>query len=80
MEGSMALTYEEVLEKKYKIRDNYLELIDLITLQPKPNYNIDNQEVSWADYLKLLQSNLAAIEAQINLLAPIVEAEENGYC
>lgn len=75
-----ALTDEEVLAKYYKIRDNLLELIDEITLQPKPNYDIDGQSVSWEDYLKMLQTSLDAVTARIITLLPPVDAEETGYC
>jgi hypothetical protein len=80
MEGTMPLTDEEVLDKKYKIRDNLLELIDEITINPKPSYDIDGQQVLWADYLKLLNSSLDAIEDSIAKALPPVDGEENGYC
>lgn len=77
---AIPLTDAEVLEQKYLIRDNYLSMIKLITSEPKPNYDIDGQKVMWADYLKLLQSGLAAIEAQIVDLLPPIDGEEVGYC
>jgi hypothetical protein len=76
----MPLTDDEVLSQKYRIRDNLLSLIEGITVNPKPNYNIDGQEVLWADYLKLLNSSLDAIEKSIQELSPPIDAEETGYC
>jgi hypothetical protein len=76
----MALTDEEVLAAKYIIRDNLIERVRELTAAPKPNYDIDGQKILWADYLKLLQSSLSAIEKDIAALLPPVEGEEAGYC
>ncbi len=73
-------TDEERLLSIQTSRDNILNLIELITRQPKPNYDIDGQKVMWADYLKLLQSTLAALDKQVDGLLPPVEGIEQGYC
>lgn len=48
-----------------KIRANLLARIDEITSQPKPNYSIDGQSVSWQSYLDSLFAKLKAIDDQI---------------
>lgn len=59
---------------------NVLNNIQLITLNPKPNYDIDGQEILWADYLKLLQSSVSALRAAILEVAGPFEIEQQGYC
>ncbi len=56
---------DEVIADLKEARDNVLELIKSITASPKPTYNIDNQEVDWADYLKMLQASLKFLVQQL---------------
>lgn len=59
---------------------NLLDIQQAITSNPKPNYNIDGQEVAWADYLALIRSSITAVKAQIvEFQGPFV-IEQQGYC
>jgi len=60
-------------------RDNIILLIAQVTSQPKPDYDIDGQRVSWGKYLEQLQKALEGIDKQIGLIAPAQE-ESQGYC
>ena len=53
----------QVTESMTRSRDNILNIIETITTNPKPTYNIDGQKVEWGAYLGQLW---AALE-QINL-------------
>ena len=46
-------------------RDNLAARIKDLTAQPKPNYSIDGQTVSWGDYLRQLLASQKEIEAAI---------------
>lgn len=46
-------------------RDNVAARIKDLTAQPKPNYSIDGQTVSWGDYLRQLLAAQQEIEAAI---------------
>ena len=46
-------------------RDNLATRIKDLTAQPKPNYSIDGQTVSWGDYLRQLLASQKEIEAAI---------------
>ena len=63
-------TQAETLET---IRDNLLDRIKEITAQPKPNYNIDGQQVSWQSYLDSLFGKLKVVNEQINSTSPFEE-------
>ncbi len=52
------------------IRTNILARIAEVTANPKPNYNIDGQSVSWQSYLDSLMKNLDLINQQINNETP----------
>lgn len=41
--------------------NNISALIAQITADPKPNYSIDGQLVSWGDYLDTLSTKLASL-------------------
>ena len=58
------------------IKSQTLQRIVDITAQPKPNYNIDGQDIKWADYLKQLQATVAWCDAQLNAAEPF---EERSY-
>ena len=47
------------------IRENLLVRIHEITSAPKPNYNIDGQQVSWQSYLDSLMASLQRIDEQL---------------
>lgn len=46
---------------KQQIIDRIIE----VTASPNPNYDIDGQKVSWADYLKTLRESLKALNELI---------------
>lgn len=75
----MPNTDEQNLILLQESRDNIIVLIGSLTAQPKPNYDIDGQRISWGDYLAQLQKALAGIDAQISMLDPAQE-ESQGYC
>lgn len=55
------------------IRENILARIAEITASPKPNYNVDGQQVSWQSYLDSLFDKLETINQQINASEPYEE-------
>jgi hypothetical protein len=55
------------------IKTNLLARIEEVTAQPKPNYNVDGQQISWQSYLDSLMLNLDRINAQINASEPYEE-------
>ena len=54
-----------------------LALIAEVTQNPKPNYSIDGQSVSWASYLASLRSTVDWCEAKLAGLEPF-EIESQG--
>ena len=52
------------------IKQNLLNRIAEVTSKPKPNYNIDGQQVSWQSYLDSLFKKLDLIDKQINAAEP----------
>jgi hypothetical protein len=46
-------------EQLATIKSQTLELLRQITAQPKPSYEIDGQQVAWADYLARLQATVS---------------------
>lgn len=50
--------------------DNIARLIKELTENPKPNYNIDGQQVDWADYLDTLLKSKAKVDALIAKASP----------
>lgn len=53
-----------------QIRANLLTQIELVTRNPKPNYNIDGQQVSWQSYLDSLFAKLKEVDEQLNAAEP----------
>jgi predicted RND superfamily exporter protein len=60
-------------EQLERIRTNILNRIEEITANPKPNYSIDGQSVSWQSYLESLMQQLERINEQINSETPFEE-------
>ena len=69
---------EENLILLQEARDNIIVLLGSITAQPKPNYDIDGQKISWGDYLDQLRKALNGINEQIAALDPAEEISQ-GY-
>lgn len=57
-------------ERLLTIKGNLLDLIDEITAEPKPNYSIDGQSVSWQSYLDSLWAKVKEINEEINASDP----------
>jgi len=60
------------------IKTQTLALIAEITLNPKPDYSIDGQSVSWGAYLKQLQDTVAWCDSQLAGEDPF-EVHSVGY-
>lgn len=43
-------------------RDNVAARLVEITSQPKPNYSVDGESYSWAEYFSVLSSQLKTLE------------------
>ena len=52
------------------IKTQILANIQEVTANPKPNYSIDGQSVSWGSYLDSLYKQLNQINDQINQAEP----------
>ncbi len=66
------------LSQLQTIKANLLDRIAEITAQPKPNYSIDGQTVSWQSYMDSLFDRLDQIDRQINAAEPFEEVSR-GY-
>jgi len=66
-----------------KLIDSYNQITDLIlkiTLNPKPDYNIDGQMVKWGDYLRQLTAGQKALKAQIDANVDPWEIDNEVIC
>jgi ACT domain-containing protein len=52
------------------IKNNILAQLQDISANPKPNYSIDGQQVSWQSHFDSLMNALNQINAQINAAEP----------
>lgn len=52
------------------IKANILAQLEDISANPKPNYSIDGQQVSWQSHFDSLMNALDRINAQINAAEP----------
>lgn len=52
------------------IKSNLITALKTASANPKPNYSIDGQSVSWADYIKMLNDQITAVNLQINNETP----------
>ena len=66
------------LEQLRQIKTQTLALIAQITAQPKPTYDIDGQNVSWAEYLAQLQDTAEWCDRQLASAQPS-EVKSQGY-
>jgi hypothetical protein len=66
------------IEQLALIRTQTLARIAEITAEPKPTYQIDGQNVDWADYLSRLQKTADWCDAQLAARSPI-EVRSQGY-
>ncbi len=72
-------TDEQIVTKLLQQRDQLIDLRLKITMKPKPSYNIDGQEVLWADYLETLNKSIEAIGIDIQRFDPPFEEETQMY-
>ena len=66
-------------EQLATIKTQTLAIIVTITASPKPTYNIDGQEVEWAEYLAQLQSTIAWVDKQAVQAGGPYEVHSQGY-
>ena len=59
-------------------KQQLLDRIIEITAEPKPNYSIDGQNISWASYLQTLLDGINKLDIEINALEPF-EIQSTGY-
>lgn len=59
---------------------NLLDIYQAITTNPKPNYDIDGQKVSWADYMKLIDACITSARQKIIEFQGPAIVEQQGYC
>jgi hypothetical protein len=52
------------------IKSNILAQLEDLSANPKPNYSIDGQQVSWQSHFDSLMMNLERINHQINASEP----------
>ena len=60
------------------IKTQTLAIIASLTENPKPNYNIDGQNISWGTYLAQLQKTIAWCDEQIAANTPY-EVHSQGF-
>jgi hypothetical protein len=65
------------IEQIVLIKSQTLARIAEITAEPKPTYQIDGQQVDWADYLSRLQKTVEWCNAQLSAHQPI-EIQSQG--
>jgi hypothetical protein len=53
------------IERIATIKSQTLELIQQITLHPKPSYTMDGQQISWTEYLAQLRSTVEWCDEQL---------------
>ena len=53
-----------------EIKANIITALKTASANPKPNYSVDGQSVSWGDYFKMLNDQLTAVNLQINAETP----------
>lgn len=66
------------LENLLTARDNIAANLAAITADPKPNYSIDGQSVSWQGLFDSYMAQLAQLDAQINA-ADSFELRSRGF-
>lgn len=71
----MTASYEQNL---VTIRDNIAASLASISANPKPNYSVDGQTVSHADFFAMLMNQLKAANAAISAGTPF-EIETQAY-
>jgi hypothetical protein len=65
-------------ERILAIKTQTLELIQHITLHPKPTYTLDGQQVAWEQYLAQLRSTIDWCDEQLAAQQPC-EIRSQGY-
>lgn len=75
----MPMTDDQLLEKLKEARDGIVNTRNLVLSDPKPNYNIDGQDIKWSDYLDSLNKAYDAIIKQITEFEGIYEEESVWY-
>jgi hypothetical protein len=60
-------------------RDEIAERLAAISANPKPNYSLDGESYSWADYFDMLSRNLKLIEEAIQRAGTPFEIRSRRY-
>jgi len=75
----MPYTSLEIRAKLETTRDQLIDLRITVLSKPRPTYNIDGQEVKWAEYLKQLDASISRINEEIAIDDEPVEGITVGY-
>lgn len=51
--------------------DNFVAALETASANPKPNYSIDGQSVSWGEYLRMLTDGIKACTELLGTFEPI---------
>jgi hypothetical protein len=52
------------------VLDNYVSILEDISANPKPSYQVGDRAVSWNEYQKMLLDLIKGLNEQINALSP----------
>ena len=61
------------------IKEQALENLEQITVNPKPSYTIDGQQISWGAYLSQLQKTIEFCDMKIAEDSGPYEVHSRGY-
>lgn len=70
--GLIATYQSEITNFQTVITADTAALVTVLA-NPKPNYNIDGQSVSWGDYTAMLQNSIQSMTNSINLISQSIE-------
>jgi hypothetical protein len=66
------------IDRLKTIKTQVLALLEDLTVNPKPSYNLDGQEVSWMEYQKMLFARLEGLNELIAADEPF-ELHTQGF-
>jgi hypothetical protein len=71
----MSPNMASILPTLQQAKINVCNLIQLITLSPKPTYSINGQSVQWTEYFRTLTDQLAVLNQQIQVAGGPIELQ-----